>query len=56
LTPHVAPFRAEPNQDAGPGARSKDEKGKWRVVGTHPLHPYLRDSSRTLDREAIREA
>jgi len=42
----LTPIASEPNQDAGPGARSKDEKGEWVVVGKHPLDPYLRDGSR----------
>ncbi len=28
--------------DAGPGARSKDEVGDWKVVGDHPLDKYMR--------------
>jgi hypothetical protein len=35
--------------DAGPGARSKDAKGEWVVVGTHGLDRYLRDGARAAD-------
>ena len=49
----LRPIASEPNQDAGPGARSKDAKGEWVVVGKHSLDPYLRDGSRGLARAQL---
>jgi len=38
----LTPVPAEKGQDAGPGARQKDERGEWKVVGTHELDRYMR--------------
>jgi hypothetical protein len=38
LTPE--PPRSQ--DDAGPGARRKDAKGEWLVVGDHPMNKYIR--------------
>lgn len=40
-----AELRPEPgdeSEEAGPGARSKDETGDWKIVGEHPLDKYMR--------------
>lgn len=39
----LKPIAAESSQDAGPGARSKDEKGEWVRVGNHPLDKHTRE-------------
>jgi hypothetical protein len=41
-TAELTPQPIEPGGDAGPGARRKDEKGEWKVVGAHPLDRYAR--------------
>ena len=41
-TATLTPLPAESDMDAGPGARSKDEKGEWIVTGDHPLNRYIR--------------
>ena len=41
-TAELTPQPSEPGSDAGPGARRKDEKGEWKVVGGHPLDRYMR--------------
>jgi hypothetical protein len=38
----LAPLPPETGVDAGPGARSKDEKGEWLVSGSHPLDKFTR--------------
>ncbi len=38
----LKPFAAKAGDDAGPGARSKDAKGEWVVVGKHELDRYVR--------------
>jgi hypothetical protein len=38
----IAPLPPEENADAGPGARTKDAKGEWVIVGDHPANKYLR--------------
>ncbi len=39
----VKPIASETGGEAGPGARSKDEKGEWVRVRNHPLDRYTRD-------------
>jgi hypothetical protein len=41
-TGELKPLAATPGGDAGPGARSKDAKGEWKVVGDHGLNRYVR--------------
>ncbi|HVW38314.1 MAG TPA: hypothetical protein VHB99_13455, partial [Pirellulales bacterium] len=41
-TAELTPQPIEPGGDAGPGARRKDEKGEWKVVGGHSLDRYVR--------------
>ena len=41
-TAELTPLAASEGADAGPGARSKDERGEWKVVGAHPLDHYVR--------------
>lgn len=38
----LTPLPPEGGAEAGPGARSKDEKGEWLVVKNHPLDKYTR--------------
>jgi len=38
----LKPVASEPSEDAGPGARRKDEKGEWQRIGTHPLDTHTR--------------
>ena len=40
----VAPSPTENEEDAGPGARSKDEIGKWLTVGPHADAEYTRQT------------
>lgn len=42
----LTPLPPEPMQDAGPGARRKDDRGAWLTIDTHPLDPFLRDGAR----------
>ena len=42
------PLASEPDADPGPGARSKNERGAWRVVERHPLDRQLRDGDRLI--------
>ncbi|MBI1904077.1 MAG: transglutaminase domain-containing protein [Planctomycetia bacterium] len=37
----MAPL-ADEGEDAGPGARSKDAKGEWLLVGEHPMNKIMR--------------
>ena len=46
----LRPVSAKEGADAGPGARSKNERGEWVVVGDHPLDGYLRDGSQASSR------
>jgi len=39
----LKPIASQPSEDAGPGARRKDEKGEWLRIGTHPLDRQLRE-------------
>jgi hypothetical protein len=41
-TAELTPLPRNPGEDAGPGARRKDEKGEWKVIGSHPLDHYVR--------------
>lgn len=41
-TAELTPLPSEPEGDAGPGARRKDERGEWQVVSHHPLDRYTR--------------
>lgn len=41
-TAELKPLPPESGSDAGPGARSKDASGEWRVVGTHEFDRYAR--------------
>jgi hypothetical protein len=41
-TAELTPLAAEPDGDAGPGARLKDAKGEWQLVGHHPLDSAMR--------------
>jgi hypothetical protein len=41
-TAELTPLADEPGGDAGPGARRKDERGEWRVVGNHSLDVAMR--------------
>jgi hypothetical protein len=38
----LTPLADETNGDPGPGARRKDAKGEWQVVGHHKLDHYMR--------------
>jgi hypothetical protein len=38
----LKPIADMPGGDPGPGARSKDAKGEWKVVGDHTLNKYVR--------------
>lgn len=41
-TAELTPLPIAAGEDPGPGARRKDEKGEWKVVGDHPLNRYVR--------------
>lgn len=41
-TAELTPLAPDTGGEAGPGARRKDERGEWKVVGTHPLDATLR--------------
>ncbi|HVX11220.1 MAG TPA: transglutaminase-like domain-containing protein [Pirellulales bacterium] len=41
-TAELTPLATEPGGDAGPGARRKDAKGEWQLVGDHALDSYQR--------------
>ncbi len=41
-TAELTPLAGDSGGDAGPGARRKDEKGEWQVVGNHPLDRIMR--------------
>lgn len=41
-TAELRPLPPEGSDEAGPGARSKDETGEWKLVGEHPLNRYMR--------------
>jgi len=41
-TAELKPLPAESEGDPGPGTRSKDEKGEWKVVGQHAMNRYVR--------------
>ena len=38
----LTPQPAKTGDDPGPGARRKDKTGEWKLVGNHPLDPYMR--------------
>jgi hypothetical protein len=38
----VTPQPPSKDDDPGPGARRKDKKGEWLVVGEHPMNKYIR--------------
>ena len=38
----LTPQPAKTGEDPGPGARRKDKTGEWKLVGNHPLDPYMR--------------
>ena len=38
----MKPLAPAPEQDPGPGARSKIASGEWKLVGDHPLDRYMR--------------
>jgi len=42
FTAELTPLPPTPDGDAGPGARRKDEKGEWKVIGDHSLNKYVR--------------
>jgi len=46
----LKPIATSPDEDAGPGARTKDAKGEWLVTGEHDLDRYLRDGTRIARR------
>jgi hypothetical protein len=39
---NLKPLPPSEDQDAGPGARSKNEVGDWQIVGKHKLDRYMR--------------
>jgi hypothetical protein len=41
-TAELTPLAGEPSGDAGPGARRKDAKGEWQLVGSHTLDSSMR--------------
>lgn len=41
-TAELTPLPSEPEGDAGPGARRKNDRGEWQVVGQHPLDRFTR--------------
>lgn len=41
-TAELTPLPGEPEGDAGPGARRKNERGEWQVVSHHPLDRFTR--------------
>ncbi len=41
----LRPLPSQPDEDAGPGARVKDTRGRWVVQGTHALDAMSRDGS-----------
>ncbi len=41
-TAELKPLPDSPDGDPGPGARRKDEKGEWKVVGDHTFNKYVR--------------
>lgn len=41
-TAELTPLADDSGDDAGPGARRKDAKGEWQVVGNHPLDKFMR--------------
>ncbi|HET6880995.1 MAG TPA: transglutaminase-like domain-containing protein [Pirellulales bacterium] len=41
-TAELTPLADEPGGDAGPGARRKDERGEWRIVGNHTFDVAMR--------------
>ena len=42
FTATMKPVATKTNSDPGPGARTKDQRGEWKVVGTHPMNRYMR--------------
>jgi hypothetical protein len=52
----LRPLPPNDDADAGPGARSKNERGEWVVAGTHKLDSYLRDGSQSAARDSYRRA
>lgn len=51
----LRPVPPEDDTDAGPGARSKNERGEWVVAGTHKLDSSLRDGSKSTTRNGFRQ-
>lgn len=49
----LRPLPPEEGEDAGPGARSKNERGEWVRVGTHELDAYLRDGAQSASRRRV---
>lgn len=43
FTARIRPLPKSSGEDAGPGARSKDQQGKWVLDGSHRLDQILRD-------------
>lgn len=41
-TAQLTPLAGESDSDAGPGQRTKDENGEWKVTGSHEFDKYLR--------------
>lgn len=41
-TAELTPLATEPDGDAGPGARRKNDRGEWQVVSQHPLDRFTR--------------
>ena len=41
-TAELTPLAASKGEDPGPGARNKDAKGEWLVVGEHELNKHMR--------------
>jgi len=50
----LTPLPNEGESDPGPGARSKDEKGEWVLLGKHALDKKLRDGPRTFGHPGYR--
>lgn len=53
FTARIRPLPKSSGEDAGPGARIKDEQGRWALDGSHELDQTLRDgNSRSMRRHS----
>ena len=45
----LTPIASSPAEDPGPGARRKDEKGEWLIVGNHRLEGVAARRTAVID-------